>query len=108
MINLLVDKFDDLFRKEGNNNGEPVYVYEYASDWSDAPHLEIYFDDYYQDMSPGYWDFFRRGQNSGDTYKSHQDAFRGYLEDSNYGVGDLDNSGMGFTDEINEIIEEQS
>ena len=105
LIDLLVEHFDDLFRKDGYYNGEPIYIYEYASDWSDSPHLEIRFDDWYDSMPQGYWDFFRRGANGGNTYDSPQAAFRGYLEDGNWGIWDLDRDSIGYTDEINEIIE---
>lgn len=105
LIGLLIENFDNLFRIDGYKNGEPIYIYDYASDWSDAPHLKIAYDDWYKDGDK-YWDFFRRGANSGEIFRNREDAFRCYLE-VYYGVGDLDKDGTGFPSEINDIIKEQ-
>lgn len=106
LIDLFIEKFDDLFRVEGEKLGKPVYIYDFATDWSDAPHLEISYDNYYQTDPGGYWDFFRRGANSGEIFDNREDAFRCYLA-VYYGAGDLDKDGTGFTEEIDKIIEEQ-
>jgi hypothetical protein len=104
IIDILVDHFDDLFRKEGSKNGKPVYIYDYASDWSDNPHLEISMDDWYKSVDEPYWDVFRRGANSGEIFENPQEAFRWYLGGGTYDLYDLDKDGIGFPDEIEELI----
>jgi len=92
IINSLVERFNDLFKQEVYLDKMPSdkrykYTYKYAPDWSDFPHLTIWYH-----LAPGGWDgwnFFRRGTNNGEEYDSPVSAFRGYLEDPNYGIGDL-------------------
>ncbi len=54
--------------------------------------------------TPQSWSFLRRGQDNGETYASKEEAFDGYLSDTNYGFYDLDRDSGGFPSWLEEIL----
>lgn len=54
--------------------------------------------------SPQSWSFLRRGQDNGESYASKEEAFAGYLSDTNYGFYDLDRDSGGLPSWLEEIL----